>query len=1631
MTDARRNAFSLAVALAVSSSIIVTQAMAERRLLTKSIDIVKDGQVEFTRSEVRVQPTLAEDRQPIPKSFTTTYPDLTPAREGYIVPSDGFTNILSAISADVSSVDLFATGENDVAQKYTKVLKVGDEEVFKFTHSLNEKELVIEVRGGMTDQDTLETVRDRFPGIEPLEPLTKIAGPGRLANVLEAASIRAGKLGASDHYVPLATIEVEEVEVNRRTFMRPLVAGNKPPELQRLGQSLFVNDDVLLAAATSAYIQVHVLQEDLQQEALNELLAHSKPVGYVVHVEDDTQVYPVPAGYPKLEVTEAPGEVIVFHGQMQSPDDVAFVENLYKPQAQTGANHPAPATARVNKHKVKSYQYVIRSRQIAVLEKIAAQLAAADLDESQLITLAYYESLQQALTSATSDQAEGFQFALEHFRIASSVMTPTWLKIQLSEHFSFKPALRNLLTNQHFVQNILNTIPVYSHLMADFFYEDEQFAAKVLSDMAKEHIKLDSRREQLQISEARLSQLKSQLQHETERADAGDKEKQKARSPCWEDGNELEKPEETITQTPGHRKARPEVLNKLKAVVRALEDDRLSCEDDEYLHQQIISEDIQKYIREARERSEEKALNILASIEKMFNIEINEGDDQAARLERVYKRLDSGDVSADDLDKMDKILWEDFSTAPEDLEGRDVRLNSIHGRLTFKVEEWEQRAKEQQTYYLSSVEDELEIYPYKSDAAIEKGKTLTARLANDLQVEFEKDINLSDKKHILLAKVWALTDEVSDVYENESIKRDRNNEIAHQLNIEDYQDHATIDDQISLIKEKLTQLRKEVLGAGKLDVNERIAAIEDELDKQMARLGSKPRYALDRELATARRLLEEAENELKTAHQKLDVMRIKQLVFTGTRAYLRRISQQPTLSTIEEAVDLELDTTDSSEQPVKAPGKRQTQAGGNGGTGSKMSQQLTQEKTRLEAEVEARKADVERMKEVLKSAVEAIENDGGPFQFTPRQEKVRADMHAFVQQHSLRKQALEAAMGLAQSAAKSGKAIPCLTSFDFDNELAPVRLQGLVGDELTFAQASRIVAVFRSFKTSFPEPSPELMEDQSQNVLEKIRSLVQRARNEIQKGPEQYDEEIHNMGKTAIHYVDHKSGDLNSFTEYFARHSASGKKIMALLHEGLISKVELENYIKAIRRVDNYKTVDEFEHFLGYKHGVQLTHFKAALRMLSDKDVEKFIESAITPVTGADPTALKESVTGMKEYAAAVIANYVLDDIAFDNGRRTAAFLTHVQDTLTPYANAAGISESELIQTIHDNLMQAHAAAVEQQLKDYWVKPSAFLIQAVTWYFSNYKPLLVTYSARQAAELHLLNMSFLYLLDLTNRGDYTHRILTPFQHWLERYGVDLDRTVQYACHSAVEQVSEVGGLAMPLAKAASSVILLRTGSMLFARQRNANPYRYRSISRLVPETVKSMGSGQGVQVPLVHRLTPQKVKQLASATAGLVLGPVATIGAYVHGLVSGFTYAQTFGFALASSLTFDFFMNDNKMLTQWLGGPLGRSIDRINRWRGIGETDDEYVKRSAIATPQRFNETDEEYANRVKANNTMHGWTRHENYLQFRERRDRTMKPFDNGWEKYFRENVPKWSFSHAESIPYSYTLDALLEVVE
>ncbi|WP_422138536.1 hypothetical protein [Endozoicomonas sp. ALC020] len=1944
MTNAHHNALSLAVAVAISSSLVGPQVLADRRLLTKSVDVTGNGHVEFTQSEVIVLPTIGHDEQPIPKSFTTIYPYQPQESEDYVHPCLSLTTVLSGIGSGVYSVDQFETDENNVAQKYTKVLEVGDEGVFRFTHNLEEKKLVIEVRAGMTDQDSVRAVRNQLGGLRSLEPLTKIASPIQLAFLLEGADDREGSLGTSDHYVALATIEVEKVEVNGRTFMGLIASSDRPPELQSMGQSLFVNDDVLLTAAASAYIQVHILGENLQQQALNELLAHNKPVGYVVHVEEDTQAYPVPENYPILEVTEATGDTIVFRGQKQNPADVTFVKalsDIWKREFNNNAP-PPEATAQVKKDRIESYRYIIRSKQMALLEELAAQHNYGPDNAGQttfeydgkLSMLAYYEYLQQALTSATLDGADEFELTIPHLRFASSFITPTWIHLQLAEYFGFKPVLRNLLTNRHFVQNLHQVIPIVTKTFSDTFSKDKSFTSKVVADLTGKLLEIESLREKLQHKEAGLTgisrssdrataaaikaryatiasylniqdfdsndDINNQEKHLLQKIKALDDQKkqlireqeslfQKPQTVDVElntenaharakkgalaavlgiepgDGSipeddvlekmvytrlfRLAELEEELAdiKTPGHPKIRPEVIKTLNAVLKVLRQSQNNRNEDLYQQRWYISDNMRAFIRDAREYAEFVAYRILEDVEAELSINLNGEDNKTTRLTRILKILNNADLSdntlAEILDELDGTLWAYESRAldwddliriklhaylhhkfedsdpdnptgkqqinllkeveailripweeekdlaarlawvrevldkdltseytmeeidealwqkdSEALNERELVLKKLSAILTYKTKDscLDKQARDQQASMLDAIEFKLSINPHENLAAKERGKAFTTKLASDLKVAFAEDDNLPARKDALRGKIQALMDELHEACDDEAVRRARNNEVAHQLNIEDYKEDATIDDQNSLIETTLQQLDEEVFNADQPDINERIADIENELDRQMARLGPKPRFALDRELANVRRALKEDESELTGLYKQLNMLRGKPVAFAGNRADLQHTSEddnrvlnqaikgldesditegtqgelplarknynhvteflrehdrkskdvanvkqdpehEALLEAAEEAMGLTPDSTDTCQDRVDALRNRQLKLGGNDGTGGKIGQ-LVQERDHLEAQIETRKAEIESMKKALKTAETAVENDGGPFQFTPEQASVRTAIDDFTQHNALKQQALEAALGLAELAVESDNEIPWISTFDFDDELAPVHLRMLVGDNLSFNQASRIVEVFKSLKTSFPDPPFWSEEDRPLNIVEQIHALVYVVRNQLGKGAQEYDDEVLGMGQRAIHYVEHIPGDLKDFSQYLAAHSANCNKVITLLREGLISKVELENYVKAVRSIDmeagrgfeGFQRVAEFEFFLYYRHRVNLPLFNSIVHMLSDKGAEEFMQSVLTPVTvtRTAPTGIKESVDGMKEYAAAVIANYVLDDIAFDNGRRTAAFLTNVQDTLTPYANAAGLSETELIKAIHGTLKEAHAAAVEYQLNKYWGKPSAFLVQAVTWYYSSFKPLLVTHTTVQAAEQSLLNMSFLYLLDLTNRGDYLHRMLIPFQHWLERVGVDSDRTVQYAYHSGIEKVSEVGGLAMPLGKAASSVILLRTGSMLFARQYNANPQMYRSISRLLPEMVKSMSSGQriqlpqlhrvtpqavktlastaglvlgpaatlgmqahgllsrfthaqtfeiiksmitepGIQVPLLPRVTPQKVKTLASATAGLVLGPVATVGAYAYGLISGFTYGQTFGFALASSLTFDFFMNDNKILTQWLGGPLGRSLDRINRWLSVGETDDEYIKRSAIASPQRFNENDEAYAKRVKANNALYGWTRHENYLQFRERRDRTMKLFENGWEKYFRENVPKWSFSHAESIPYSYTLGAFYEL--
>ncbi|WP_422451415.1 hypothetical protein [Endozoicomonas sp. ALC066] len=81
-----------------------------------------------------------------------------------------------------------------------------------------------------------------------------------------------------------------------------------------------------------------------------------------------------------------------------------------------------------------------------------------------------------------------FEFTLENIRAASSAITPTWLQIQLTKHFSFKPVLRDLLSNQNVVEGIMGLVPVVDESPPDVSYDNDRFAFKVLSDMARQLI---------------------------------------------------------------------------------------------------------------------------------------------------------------------------------------------------------------------------------------------------------------------------------------------------------------------------------------------------------------------------------------------------------------------------------------------------------------------------------------------------------------------------------------------------------------------------------------------------------------------------------------------------------------------------------------------------------------------------------------------------------------------------------------------------------------------------------------------------------------------------------------------------------------------------------------------------------------------------------------------------------------------------------------------------------------------------------------------------------------------------------------------------------------------------------------
>lgn len=191
---------------------------------------------------------------------------------------------------------------------------------------------------------------------------------------------------------------------------------------------------------------------------------------------------------------------------------------------------------------------------------------------------------------------------------------------------------------------------------------------------------------------------------------------------------------------------------------------------------------------------------------------------------------------------MVKILTDD--TTLEDPEKGDIRLDRLREHLTSRVEESDLRAREQQLNYLTAVEKMLDINPQKNPAANKRREAFTAELAGDLQLAFENDVSLSNRMYALGAELHMMMDGIHKSYEDEAAKRTRNNILAHQLNIKEYRDDAAIHDQIELINGKLQQLiqqlDREVMNADQPEVDERVAAIEDELDRQLGRLDLNP-----------------------------------------------------------------------------------------------------------------------------------------------------------------------------------------------------------------------------------------------------------------------------------------------------------------------------------------------------------------------------------------------------------------------------------------------------------------------------------------------------------------------------------------------------------------------------------------------------------------------------------------------------------------------------------------------------------------------------------------------------------------------------------------------------------------------
>lgn len=161
------------------------------------------------------------------------------------------------------------------------------------------------------------------------------------------------------------------------------------------------------------------------------------------------------------------------------------------------------------------------------------------------------------------------------------------------------------------------------------------------------------------------------------------------------------------------------------------------------------------------------------------------------------------------LDQIDQALWHEESTA---LNKRDLNIRKLRAILNYKVEDsyLDKQVKEQQTSLLQAVEKELRIHPRGNLAARERGKSFTAKLARDLNVAFAEDDNLSDQSDALREKIEALIEELYQTCDDEGIRRARNNDMAYQLNIEDYEEDAIIDDQNSLIEKNSDSWMKQL-----------------------------------------------------------------------------------------------------------------------------------------------------------------------------------------------------------------------------------------------------------------------------------------------------------------------------------------------------------------------------------------------------------------------------------------------------------------------------------------------------------------------------------------------------------------------------------------------------------------------------------------------------------------------------------------------------------------------------------------------------------------------------------------------------------------------------------------------------